>query len=149
MADTIRKQVLTVLVQTLESATFAAIPGAGVYFGLQAFDQQNNPLPLVSVIPVIEESEQMHGRVKNSFTVTVLAVASLGEENPGEFAEDILGDLISAIFQADFGTVEIIEMRYFGGGVAQYPDDFDIPLLTVEMSLMIEYETVLGDPYNQ
>lgn len=150
MADTIRKKIIAEIVSALENATFTALSNATVYFGLQAFDEENDSLPIITVIPNIEESEQTAGQIcTNKMLIDILSVAEL-TDNAGVLAEDILGELIQAVYSADLTTsVNIVEMRYASGGVEQYPDNFDIAFMTVTISLIIEYETEIGNPYNQ
>ncbi len=140
MADTIRELIIQDIVAALES-----LSGYGeVYRGRTYFSPDE--LPAVSVLPGIESGEKQYGAQILTMPVQVHAVQVVGDNNPSELSETVLGDLIDVLI---YGAIDRINgMTYTGGGVEDYPDEDD-QAVSVQISIEIEYSTVIGDPYNQ
>ena len=148
MADTIREQIIKAMVTQLESATFETLLGATIYRGQLLFQTEIEALPIVAVIPREEEAGvTQYGSAIMLMPVVVGAILAIEGENPSELAEAVHGELIahamglsSALFQ---------DMVYVGGGIEQYPDQLGQPLISVSITINIEYLADIGDPYNQ
>lgn len=146
MADTIRETIIQAIVDSVDGYTFTALAGADVYRGRIRFQEQLEDLPLISVIPRQEEAGiGNYGQSLCTMEVVVGAIAAIGAANPSELAEAVHGELIKAAFRV--APADARKMAYAGGGIEQYPDELGQPLLAVSITLAVEYETDLGDPY--
>lgn len=96
MADTIREKIIAQLKGLFDAFDFAAVTAPGIYRGRQAFDPDSEPPPIVTILPRSESSEKNdYGMADCDMAVDVICLANIGENNPSELGEAILGELIS------------------------------------------------------
>jgi hypothetical protein len=150
MADTIRKLIVIAIKQAFDNYSFTALSGATIAIGKTAFDESQESMPVISIIPNVEASAATeYGALTNEFLITISAAAAIGDNDMGLLAEDIVGELIHATGTTDLSGIDIIEVRYSGGGVDQFPENFDMPYLVANIDLLVSYETINGNPYAQ
>ena len=76
--------------------------------------------------------------------VDIYCLIKIGDNNPSELGEAVLGELIKAVFSSTPSNVD--KMQYINGGV----DDYAVQgktVMQVGITIEIVYETNIGDPY--
>lgn len=148
MADTLREKIIKHIVATLgDYGTFVAIPSPVVSRGQQLFDPDVDPLPVIAVLPGVEEAERTrYGTTHCTMPVDISCLISLGDNNPSELGEAVLGELITAALSSLPSDAE--DMAYSSGGIESYPDQMGQAVLSVGITINVQYETDTGDPYN-
>jgi len=144
MADTIREKVIQDIVTQLET-----LSGYTVFRGKSEITKQDIPnLPIITVLPQVETSERQYGVQSNVMPVNIHAVKITGDTNPSVVGEKILGELISGVVGNSSNISNIEDIKYTGGGIDTYPTE-DEQAVSVQCSIEVDYETVIGDPYSQ
>ena len=148
MADTIREKIIKHVLATLAGyVSFVSIPSPGVSRGRQVFDPDVDPLPVIAVLPGIEEAARTrYGTTHCIMPIDISCLISLDENNPSELGEAVLGELITAALSSLPGDAE--DLSYTGGGIGSYPDQLGQAVLSVGITIDVQYETDIGDPYN-
>lgn len=160
MSDTIREKIIKELVDLVENFSFESIVSPDVYRGRLIFDPDSEPPPLVIVLPRPEDvSSEDYGMTTCVMPVDVICLARMGDSNPSELGEKILGELIAVCFgkqtSVDGQAVRLggmsetyaDEIHYRSGGIDAYPDQLDQQILHVGITISIKYQTNIGDPY--
>ena len=115
--------------------------------GQELFDPDVDPLPVITVMPGVEEAERSrYGSTLCTMPVDISCLISFGENNPSELGEAVLGELITATLSSLPADAE--DMEYAGGGILEYPDQMGQRTLTAGIVINVKYETDIGDPYN-
>jgi len=148
---TLRKQIIESLKTRLTEYTWSVLDAPAVYSGRTRFDPDDEPLPVVTIIAGMEDGIEQTA-FRTNFRVMPLEVTALvGIEDAKEafdIGEDIFGKLERACFSG--GSLIVNEEDYFlglrGGGIVDYPDQLGAAILTITVSLEIEYETEIGVP---
>ena len=148
MADTIREKIIAAMTSTLKNySEYTTISSPDVHRGRIIFDPDVDPLPLISVVPRVESAEPTTYQTTDcTMPVDVSCLVPVGESNPSELGEAVLGELIKAALSAVPSDAESI--FYTGGGIDEYPDEMGQAVLTVGISLSVKYKTDTDDPYN-
>jgi hypothetical protein len=147
MADTIRETTIKAIRTGLENfGSYEAIaPSPTVVRGFLVFDASVYPLPVISIMPGIEDAErEEYGVSANTMSIDVWCSIMAGQEEMSETGEAILGELVRA-FMASVPT-HVRDAFYTGGGPS-YPDGIAQKVLMTLASFNVVYETDLGDPY--
>ena len=148
MADTLREKIIAEIMTALAGyGSFAAIPSPVFSRGRQLFDPDCDPLPVVAVLPGVEEAERTrYGTTHCTMPVDISCLISIGDNNPSELGEAVLGELIAAALSSLPSDAE--DMAYSSGGIESYPDQMGQAVLSVGITINVQYETDNGDPYN-
>lgn len=126
--------------------------GPEVFTGRTIFDPDQDSLPVLTIVPGVEESERT--RYRTDYITMPVEISGLVSLDDGadvyEICEPIFAEIRKAIF--DGGQIEIgddhYDITYRGGGIAEYPTETGPAIVTIGVSIAIEYETATGDPYN-
>ena len=147
MADTIREGIISEVVTGLTNfASFVALDDPSIHRGVIFFDPNDDPPPLIAILPRPESSEQMlYGADLKTMQIDFSALVPIGDANPSELGESVLGELIAAVFAADPTNVQ--NMIYRSGGVDEYPEGKGADVMTVGITVDFVYGTEIGDPY--
>ena len=147
MTDTIREKVILGIIANLEAGTYVELHGAQVFRGRQLFDPDTEDLPLIAVLPRMEDAERtQYGATRCRMPVDVSCLVRIGAANVSILAEAALGELIKAALASLPADAD--DMIYTGGGVEQYPDLLGQVVLMVGITIRVEYQFNSGDPYN-
>lgn len=148
MADTIREtliqEIATALATVLTANGYNTECGQNVQRGIKQIDPDN--LPAISVFPGIENATRAYGCSTCVMNLRLEGIAAFGSNNPSGVAEQILGDLIKAMFQP-LDTIDG-DVKYVSGGIEEYPEPGE-KVIGVPANFEITYRTVAGDPYSQ
>jgi hypothetical protein len=160
MIDTIRGKLIKELVDLFEDFPFESVSNPTVYRGRLMFDPDAEPPPLVTVLPRTEEaSYDDYGLTTCVMPVDIICLSRMGDRNPSELGEDILGELVAVVFgkqtTVDGQTVKhggmsgtyADEIHYRSGGIDAYPGQMGQQILHVGITIAIKYQTNTGDPY--
>jgi hypothetical protein len=160
---TIRAEIIQELFDLFEAFSFDAFGGTQptIYRGVQRFDPDNDPPPLITILPKVEEAQRTdYGMDEMVMPVDIICLARLDTENPSDLGEDIKGELIACVFGKEttvagspvksggLTTDYADDVRYRSGGIDQYPSDLDQPILHVGITITVRYQTNAGDPYS-
>lgn len=146
MADTIREGIIKSIVSALGAYSFTNLTGATVYRGRIYFDVTVEALPIIAVLPMPEEAaRENYFHSVCQMPVDLLCLVALGDANPSELGEAVLGEMIAAIMTASNGNAD--DIVYQGGGVTEYPDQLGQKVLSVLVRVVVEYRFDLGNPY--
>jgi hypothetical protein len=148
MADTIRETIINAIKTGLtNNGSYEAIaPSPTVVRGFLVFDASVYPLPVISIMPGIEDAQrEEYGVSVNTMEIDIWCSIMTGQDEMSEIGEAILGELVKA-FWASVPT-GIRDYSYTGGGPS-YPDGIAQKVLMTLASFNVVYETDLGDPYN-
>lgn len=141
MAETIRE----LIIQDIKTQ-LAILSDYTVYRGITQF--QNEDLPVIAMWPEVEDSERQYGIQKATMPVNISAIKIVGDVNPSVLGEQMLGNLITCIVGGRSNVSKIEDLRYTGGGVENYPEAEEQTIM-VQCNIEVDYETLIGDPYNQ
>ncbi len=141
MADTIRE----LIIQDIKTQ-LGTLSDYTVYRGITQY--QNADLPVIALLPELEESSREYGIQKSTATININAIQVMGDTNPSVLAEQMLGELIACIIGGRANISNIEDIRYTGGGSEDYPDAEEQTIM-VQCNIEVDYETLIGDPYSQ
>lgn len=153
MADSIRTQLVEAIQSRLYSYAWGSFAPAGVYLGRSIFDTDSDPLPLITIVPGVEDSEvSRYGTDLRIMPVDISAIISLDDgADVTAVCEPIYAEVHKAVFndgnQIQIGS-DYFSIEFRGGGIVEYPAETGPAVVTVGVSLEITYETAIGDPYN-
>jgi hypothetical protein len=164
MEKSIRAKIIAELSDLIEGYTFESLSSRQpkVYRGVQRFDPDIDPPPLITILPRIEENQRTdYGMDEKTMPVDIICLERIESQNPSDLGEDILAELIACVFgketTVDGSPVKlggmsadyIDDIIYRTGGIDAYPDDLSQPMLHVGITVSIKYQTNAGDPFNQ
>lgn len=165
MSDTIREQIIQKIIARLAvikiSGGYNTDIGKKVYRARQTWTEAD--LPGVNVIPQVEESSRIMGKVLCLMPVRIEAGvymtihpysgwAYIGETNASIICEKILGDIIkcitdqSALATWTGGLTD--DVYYTGGGAESYPEPGD-DFAGAFANFNVSYKFLSGNPYSQ
>jgi hypothetical protein len=160
---TIRAEIIQELFDLFESFSFDALGGTQpkVHRGVQRFDPDMDPPPLITILPKVEEAQRTdYAKTVAVMPVDIICLQRISGENPSDLGEAILGELIACVFGKEIeqggkkvksgglSTDYADDVWYRTGGIDQYPSELDQPLLHVGITVMVKYQTNAGDPYS-
>lgn len=147
MADTIREQivqdVITALADVRTANGYNTECGQNVVRAQKQIDPDD--LPAAAVWPGIENVTRKYGANIHVMQLRVEGIAAFGATNASVIAEQILGDLVKAMFRP---SAKADDVKYVSGGTEEYPDPAD-KVVGVPANFEVTYRTVAGDPYSQ
>ena len=162
MEYTIREKIIRELYDLYDEFVFESITDPTLHRGRQIFDVNIEPPPIIAILPRIEEGIPAdYGMQDLKMPVDIICLAQIGEENPSELGEAILGELIACAFGketvGDLGplkygglsTAYADSIMYRTGGIDAYPDELGQQVLHVGITVDIRYQTKAGNPYSQ
>jgi len=162
MELTIRAKIIAEMVALFEAFTFESIASRQptIYRGVQRFDPDVDPPPIITILPRVEENQRTdYGMDERTMPVDIICLERIVEQNPSDLGEAILGELIACVFgketEENGAAVKhggltndyADDVRYRSGGIDQYPDEPGQPLLHVGITVEVRYQTNAGDPY--
>ena len=157
---TIRRQIIDAIADRLEAYSWTVFTAPDIHKGRMIFDpdQSIDPLPLVTIIPEMEEAEQ--SRYNNDLITMPVAVTCLMSLEDGadtyEICEPVFGELRQALFSGgpiEIGVddtdeeAELFPFDYRGGGIVSYPTEIGPAVVNITVSAVVKYESTIGDPY--
>lgn len=151
--DSIRLRLARAIKARFVDANFDTFTPAGVFLGRSTFDPDTDPLPLITIVPGVEDSSvTKYGTDERTMPVEVSALISLSDgADVTEICEPIYAEIHQAVFfdgfQIQLGS-DYFNIEFRGGGIVEYPTETGPAIVTVGISLDIAYETAIGDPYN-
>lgn len=151
--DPIRLRLATAIKERFEDATFETFTPSNVFLGRSIFDPDSDPLPLITIVPGVEDSNVTRYRTdQRTMPVEISALVSLNDgADVTEICEPIYAEMHKVLFfngfQIQLGS-DYFSMEFRGGGIIEYPAETGPSVVTVGVSLEITYETAIGDPYN-
>lgn len=147
MADTLREKIIGDIVNTLDSyAAFSAIGAPTVERGYEKYDPDVHHLPIIAVLPRPEDAERtQYGTTTCTMPVDIYCMIKIGNSNPSQLGEAVLGELIMAALSEI--PADASDVAYVNGGIDEYLDQFGRSVLTVGITVQVTYETDIGDPY--
>ncbi len=163
MTDTIREKIIDELADLYTAFSFTSMTGTvGIYRGRSVFDADDDPPPLVTILPRVENNENSnYGMHEMTMPVDIICLAPLGSSNPSVLGEAVLGDLIKCAFGVQgvdkdgdiakvggMTTTYMDSMHYRSGGIDAYPDELGQEILRVGITVDIRYQTNAGNPYS-
>lgn len=145
MADTIREQIIQDIVASVEGSSFTTLSGATVTRGQFFFQKTIDSLPAI-VVFVEDEigARNEYGAQNMSMEVVIDSLVEIGGNNVSELGEAVLGELVKAAFRAQSNDLE--KMVYTGSQIYA-PKDLGRTVLSVRITVGVDYVTDLGDPY--
>lgn len=147
MADTIRETIIKAIKTAMESYGFVALAGATVYRGQIYFDINLGDMPILTIIPLEEDAARdNYEKMVCQMPVDISCLVALGDANPSELGETVLGELIAAAMTISV-TAPADDVVYISGGVTEYPDQMGQKALSVGIRVAVEYRTDIGNPY--
>ena len=147
MTDTIREGIIQAIVTNLEGGTYTILDDAVVYRGRQLFDPDTEELPLITVLPRLEDAERtQYGTSLCRMPIDISCLVRIDGRNVSTLAESALGELIKSAMSSLPSDAD--DVTYTGGGVEQYPDVMGQKVLMVGITIRVEYQFNSGDPYN-
>jgi len=147
MADTIREKIIAALKTGLTNyEDFVALDGASIHRGITHFDPNEDPPPLITILPRPEYSEEtVYGADLKTMQVDFSSLVAIGSANPSELGEAVLGEIHKAVFSINPSNVSAIVYR--SGGVDEYPEGDQADIVVIGMTVDYVFETESGDPY--
>lgn len=135
-----------------------------VYVGRSVFDPDQDPMPVLTIVPGVENAEQSrYGTDLVDLTLDLSALVSLADgQDVTAQCEPIFGEIRRACFAGgaisldhtytDDGGAEQTAtnhyaLQYRGGGILDYPAELGPALVTVGVTLATTYETDIGEPH--
>ena len=152
MSQTIREQIIAALQTRLENYAWE-MWNPEIYVGRSIFDPDTDPLPVLTILPSVEEAARTrYGTDQITMQVDLSGLVSLADgASVTEDCEPIFGEMRKAAFSG--GEIQIgndyVAMAYTGGGIMDYPSELGPAIVTIGVTLAITYETNIGDPYNE
>jgi len=159
MTKTIRHQLIDEMQERLENYSWSDIDPQ-VFAGRTIFDPTSDPLPVITVVAGLEDSERTrYGSDRRTIPMDISALVSLEDgADVTEVAEPIFGELHKAVFNGGelaltFGEgvderIDYFPIEYRRGGIVDYPGAPGPAIITIVVSVAVSLETVTGDPYN-
>lgn len=162
MDYTIRRKIIQELYELFDEYLFESITDPVCYRGRQVFDIETETPPLITILPRIEEAQvNEYAMQECRMPVDVICLARIGTENPSDLGEAILGELISCTFGKETEGVDGDPEKHGGltdtyadmvtyrtGGIDMYPDELGQQILHVGITVVIRYQTNIGNPYS-
>jgi len=163
MEYTIREKIIKELYDLYDEFVFESISDPTLHRGRQIFDVNIEPPPIIAILPRIEEGIPAdYGMQDLKMPVDIICLAQIGEENPSELGEAILGELIACAFGKETEGADGRPEKYGGltdtyadsimyrtGGIDAYPDELGQQVLHVGITVDIRYQIKAGNPYSQ
>jgi hypothetical protein len=161
MEDTIREKIIQEIFDLYDEFTFESVTNPTIHRGRQIFDPESEPPPIITILPRIEESVSTpYGMSGQSMPVDIICLERVGTNNPSELGEKILGELIacfagvpstsagSHVKTGGLSTDYADGFVYRSGGIDAYPDELGHAILHIGITVIVKYQTLAGDPYN-
>ena len=155
MTLSIRHQIINCLVKYLEDYNWQTM-SLNVVPGRTVFDPAVDPLPLLAIIPGLEEVEKLnYASDKITMPVDLSALIKLDKQtglvdDAIYISEPIKAEIHKAACLAarSTGLIDLVDtIQYTGGGVAEWPTGMSQKVITVGVSLAVIYKTKTGDPF--
>ncbi len=151
MADTIREQIIAAYLTRLADWT----TGNGCHYSCGNCVErakgtiEEDALPAVVLWPQAETVEPAYGINICSMVLKLEALALIGDENRSVVQEKLLGDAVKIMTDPSVTVTSLInDIAYTGGGPAGTEKAEEV-VTAISAEFKIEYETAVGDPYNQ
>jgi len=159
--ETIREKIIQTLCERAQVIQIGSPQEYNIDFGgKSAFRNRSkvspSEMPCVCVWADDETVKMEYGKAKKTMIVRIEGFSAVEEGNDvSKVSEQILGDLIVCFTSTKWqrGSKSpvvkdiISSMQYFQGGVSELSDGDNIA--GAYIMLKVEYETLIGDPYNQ
>ncbi len=159
MSDlTVRHRLIEAMRERIEEYSWQTID-PDVHVGRTIFNPDDDPLPIVTVVAGLEDSERTrYGTDRRTMSLDISALVSLDNgADTTEACEPIFGDLHKAVFnggelaltsgEGEAERVDYFSIEYRGGGIVDYPGAPGPAIVTIAVSVAVSFETVTGDPY--
>ena len=117
--------------------------GPAVYLGRSIFDPDDDPLPVLTIMPGQETAEQSYQSSRVTLPVDVSALVSLDDGQKILFVcEPVLSEIKTALFAQPIAvSTELFPFTYLGGGIADYPSELGPFIATIGVQAQVQYIT--------
>lgn len=142
MAVSARMQILEALRDHLDQYPWRTFVPA-VYLGRSIFDPDDDPLPVLTIMPGQETAESVYQGSLVTLSVDVSILLSLQDgQEVLSVCEPVLSEIKTALFaQSITVSTELFPLTYIGGGITDYPSELGPFIATIGVQAQVQYTT--------
>lgn len=148
-SKTIRRRIIDHLYESMSGTSWDTWSPA-VYLGMVAVWPSSETLPVLSILPRVEDAEPTsYGTSRSTMRVDMSAVIRIDEdENPVVSGEAVFGEILQAAWAAAASDTLADRWQYSDGGIDEYPETGG-QILRIGLTFEVIYQTLIGNPYSQ
>ena len=145
MIDTDQTIICDHLEEILTNAVWQTIKEPSIFTGLSLWDPENQPLPVITILPRIEKAlGKRYGKVQVELPVEITALVPLDKGQSAMIGVVVAEEIAMHIFRAkehNWGEFpeSLDDIDYSDGGIIDYPDELNPQMVSCGITINVKY----------